>query len=761
MVIWLLSVCLAVAVVAYVRVRYPRRTTRKPQIKNLISTSISRKDSREGDMDSTQPEGSDTRANEPASSEPHKAGQPQASTVGSEDAKEVRTTLGGTTGAAMLGNENCTKEKEARSHGQRPSPPLAGRGGQPRVDSKSIETGQTREGKGGLHTPRPEIVCWKRDWEWVLGVEVSDELAAGREVSISQSGTPLVEDTLERGCWPLRAINGDVIVRFGGGTGEPLPKITLGENNYLIFRLSSDDKGCRVKQASSGSYLVVISEDWQRNNNVAGTASVEPEPVCLKGYLAHFFDLSGEPGAKIGFRDSSGHKLPVSSRGPRFHLEGDDICDASEKVGPLFGGSSPHICISDGSWEDVGAMVIGEEGGGKGKWRTSFDPKPNAAKQELPIEIVNRKAGWYFVRFYNLQDELIDSLDFRFVAGLRRITIRDVSPFPPAEGHRQAIIDFHHERDCQVEPIEPCIGDLKIERQTEKTTVIIPASQEFDRSRWLVGDAGGPQVRITVLLKRVWWALGDEHQSDLAWQDQCLLCQRDDFRATSNKTITMRLPQRRWAESVRVGFSETTARSCLVRVQDSTLSIPLREFGDSPATRMLGVFRLVLYADLTHPPQEIPLCMFTANAGCKFDTFSTTSLEELFSHIGSLHLSEFFRPLTYHEMREREPRLPVEIYVCGHCDCYVSTSDGLNPTDKILAHIDKHCRVVRDQKLQGASKYVFHVVEDVDEIRKEVVRNLPHIQKCKLCSCEFKDADQTALLAHLRKQHENSCFELR
>jgi len=629
------------------------------------------------------------------------------------------------------------------------------RGGQPR---KEVPEAKQEPAKVASVRPfRTEIICWKREQEWILALEIPDSRRTPG-ILVLQGGIPLMKDEFQEDCWRLTGMRGEIAVR---DNEKDEFSVALGNEDYLLFKLngSSLNEGRQVGHVSSGSYLVIAPNGLERDERLAGAAQVVPEPVCLEGYLAHFFELSDGLSANIAFRDRSGKPLIITSRGPRFHLVGYRVFDASENLGPLFGGSLPRVCVSDGSWENVGVMVIGEEGRGKGKWRMPLNPNPSVAEQELPIEIVRRNAGWYFVRFYGLRSELIDSLDFRFVAGLHGITVHDVSPLPSTEGHKQSIIDFDHEQGCQVEPFMPHCEDLMIERQTERTTGIIPASSEFDRTHWLVGGVNSPEVHVTVLLERIWWVFGDEHQSDLVWQDRCLPCARNDFMATSNKMIVLKLPQPGWAESVRVGFTEANARQCRTRGNDPTLTIPLRDFGDSPEMRMVGVIPFKLYMSLAGTTCEIPLCTLVVKAACKFDKFTGVSEDELFCHVGSLHLPEFFRSLTLGEFREDEPDLPVKIYVCGHCGRYVSTSDVRNPTNEILTHIES-CPVVRDQKLHGSSKYRFRVVQDIDEICENIKLNLPKMQRCKLCSCRFKNADPETLLAHLRSKHKSSCFEL-
>ena len=122
---------------------------------------------------------------------------------------------------------------------------------------------------------------------------------------------------------------------------------------------------------SAGSYLAIVPAAWERDEEKAGTAPAMPEPVYLEGCRAHFFDLM-ENASQIAFRGCVTGSVVIGSGGPRFQLVGQEVHDASEHLGPLFGGSQPRISIVEGSWWSVGMIVVGEEGGGRGRWRTSF-----------------------------------------------------------------------------------------------------------------------------------------------------------------------------------------------------------------------------------------------------------------------------------------------------------------------------------------------------------------------------------------------------
>jgi len=230
----------------------------------------------------------------------------------------------------------------------------------------------------------------------------------------------------------------------------------------------------------------------------------------------------------------------------------------------------------------VGTIVFGAEGAGRGRWRAAVEPNSSVAEQELPARIVSQKAGWYFARFYDQHDDLIDSLDFRFAAGLHEIAIQPVSPLPPATGHASVTIEFRHDIGWFVQSDRPATEIENIERMDGRTIVTVPGRQDWDRTHWLVGPSGGKQpVEVTLLAERVWWALGTANVPPSQWSDAHLPLPRTHFAATSEEGLWFRLPKPRWAAYLFIGFQRGKSREYAPTVAESTIWIALRDFSDS------------------------------------------------------------------------------------------------------------------------------------------------------------------------------------
>jgi hypothetical protein len=302
--------------------------------------------------------------------------------------------------------------------------------------------------------------------------------------------------------------------------------------------------------------------------------------VHLDGYRAHFFDLCSGDTTGIALVDGSGRTIEVASSGPFFELIGQCLPDGCDYLGPLLVSTPPHIRVAGGSWENIGKIVLGVEGKGAGKWRTYFEPERSHRGQSLPTSLIERKAGWYFARFYDLQDDLIDSLDFRFAAGLQEIRISQTTPFPPGKGYESTTAEFYHDADWRVRSAASG-GRVKVEPGSGRTILKIPPTSVCDYSEWFVGPTEGREVKVAVLVERVWWAIGNERREPAQWQDNCLSLTREAFIATSEDAIWFRLPKRRWTEQVFVGFCPGTRRRYEVKTTERVVAIPVRDFCDS------------------------------------------------------------------------------------------------------------------------------------------------------------------------------------
>ena len=465
--------------------------------------------------------------------------------------------------------EDRPKDKQKRKG----VPPLK-RGGRPRdplsEHDKQIdqEVQQRRQ--------RPEIVCWKRERMWIPALEVPEDLLENSNLSVSQNASPLTQDKSREACWRLNEPCGQVEVHW---TEDDAPRetcIMLGKENLLIFKLSgqNQNQGRRINLPSSdGSYLVIVPENWDRDEALSGPPPVAPEPVSLTGYQAHFFMLEKGGSGKIAFRSVGNESIVIEPKASQLELVGVRLNDASEDMGPLFGIEPPKIrALDNRAWEGIGEIVVGEEGSGGAKWRRQFRIDPHVMEQAMPSEVAARRGGWYFLRIYDKKDDLLDSLDFRFLATLREIRIPPSSPIPSEGGHMPVKVELIHEPNCVLKAADKVAPGIQAKQEDNKSILTIPPNPACDRTYWRVGPHDGPLVEVVVLVERLWWAVGQEDNTPSDWEDKPLSLLREDFIATSKKALWLRLPRRRWVDRVIMGFEPTKGRTYVVRVEESMIA---------------------------------------------------------------------------------------------------------------------------------------------------------------------------------------------
>jgi len=474
-----------------------------------------------------------------------------------------------------------SKAKEKNKHEEKTSDKRLEpekRGGRPRSLTEEQER-QTPQ-KFNPHHLKPEIICWKKNRQWIIGVEVPEEILDCPNLTVEQNGLLLERDQSINACWRLEQAHGTVVVSwFEDKNGQNI-EIALDQEGYLLFKLSGQkqNKGRRVLSPSLGWHLVITPEDWNRDEALSGSPSVAPELVDFDGFRAHFFVSERNEDSKIAFLTPKGKSIIIMSSSSKFELIGTRLNDENQNVGPLFGQKPPKIySLVDEIWKDVGTIVVGEEGEGNGRWRKALYPIPGNKEQDLPLEITS---GWYFIRFYDTNDDLIESLDFRLVIPLQDIRIVQSSPFPSYDGHESAHIELQHEPNCIIQPANNISKEIQIEKRGERTILTIPPVYIYDETCWLIGSERERQVQATFLVERIWWIIDIEENSPTEWRDDLLSLERDDFNATSNRGLWIRFPRMRWTNVVLVGFKRRKARSYRVKKNEREIFIPLREFGD-------------------------------------------------------------------------------------------------------------------------------------------------------------------------------------
>ncbi|MBM3130665.1 MAG: hypothetical protein FJ009_18800 [Chloroflexi bacterium] len=608
--------------------------------------------------------------------------------------------------------------------------------------------------------PRPEIICQDKNHKWMLAIQLPEDfLNSGAESQVDQDDFALEQIG---DLWQLEDVHGRIRVQ----SGEKALEFDLGkrEEEYLLFKLSGYDlrHGTRVRSINKGAYLVVVPEDWDREDSDLGS---EPEAVSVEGYLA-YYHVVDQP-CKITFRTPDGKSVDVAQSTTQFDLIGKRLPDAEVEGSPLFGGEPPHISASSPSdWQVVKTVVVGEEGRDREEWESArVTLNKSKAEQELPHEISKWKASWFFVRFYDENDQLIESMDFRLARGLSDFRVNQTSPLPTETGHSATSVEFHHTADCRIVPPP----DLETKDANGITTATIPPSAAFDKTCWNITTPDPKPIQVTILAERIWWAVGtkDRTPPDSEWIAQPLSLTRADFVNITDKSLWIRLPKPRWTDThtVRVGFAQETARPLAPgKAVEQTALIRLNDFCDSASIRQIGLSRFVMRVDNS----VATLAEIRVQAKCRFCDFAAGSAAEILSHVESRHLNAILPPLTYDEHVRRNPNLTVGLAICKHPNCTISWKahwiiDAQTSSRAICQHAE--CKnvdhSVDSDGLANLIKDHIRQKHDTFSRKKHPADLIPDIRKCALCDWEKENPSKDDLLRHLKENHLNTFYELR
>jgi len=609
--------------------------------------------------------------------------------------------------------------------------------------------------KPSISSLRMDIICWDEP-EWVIGAEFYSRI---RNMQVFQGESRLDPCNYNRTRFRLKNQENIKIILGEEECVFPLP---LGEEGYYIFKMKKDwtSPGRLVSTLNKGNYIIMTPNDWIRDETL-NPAPFGEEYVSGWGLTAHFFHIDQD--SKVRFITAEGKKIEIDIKSKDYlELEGEHLIDES-KMGPLFIRNIPILKVNSiDYWDSVSTIVIGREGRGTNRWRMEFAPA-RTSEQELPEALEERGGGWYYIRVYDQNKKLKESLDFRYSKGLHKVVIPSFH-FPSEDGYQPVEIEFHCATDCDV--LLQNHSNLIKDKRSEAIIYQIPPLPIYDQTDWVIVDRRA-KTPLRITLDRIWWMAGlktedqDESVNDSNWQAQPLVFAPEDFYATSNKVLWVKITKPLASRRVELGFSDTPYRSYPMP-QDNVIKVPLSDFTDSMDwVNFSGSVDFKLWVK-EKGDQGIKLAKVCYEFYCQYCGENFSDSEDLFSHISQKHLNECFSLLQYEEMQKYLPELPKFIYRCNYCGYYAESSNLDSPTSKITDHVEKCMKKYVDE---FSADLKFRIITDLNEIRENVIRNLPEMYKCRLCPFlneevvrEGKIGGKTARLRHLQK-HKNEIVQ--
>lgn len=438
----------------------------------------------------------------------------------------------------------------------------------------------------------PELVCRKKGGCWYLGIQVSKNISEDYQIQVFQNEKELTQNEVNENCWKLSTLS-PLTIKWQNvnDRGEKVLSISEDEDCFpLLFKLigKSERYGKFANNPSCGGYCAVVPTDWKRDDESSGSAPIESENFFISGYKVHFFYLRRNSGFSIAFIKPSGERVDRYPKAFRFSLSGNQIPDANDEIGLLFGDELPKI-VDNLSWNGIETIVIGEEGEGIGELRWEIRPDPNFQELDLNqiekqgnISISKSKRSWFFIRFYDTSEKLVESLDFRYIQGLKKINISNHSIIPLRDGHRAVDIRFCHDESCVITIDKGKNEKILVKKDQQGTVAIIPPDPAWDMTDWEIKDGNGKRVNLELLVERIWWNLANEEDILVSndWSDKPIDIPKDYFLPTSHHTISLQLPKIGLIKKVFVGIDEHNKKEYRVNPTQRSIRIPLREFCD-------------------------------------------------------------------------------------------------------------------------------------------------------------------------------------
>lgn len=596
---------------------------------------------------------------------------------------------------------------------------------------------------------KPGLVCWDDAARgmWMIGVEPPETLDDEIEAVARQGEEPLEED-LEgsRRRWKLTGLSLPVTVEWEEGDGSWISLAPLEPvNECLLFKLtqcSQRAEGRRVRALTTGSYLLTVPPGAEVK--FPPDFSPSDQPLSLSGWRGYLLlDAARFASSSIQVKLANGAAQYLRGGCPYFYLKGFEGSDALlERYGPLFHSELPHLTTGSASnWQQIGTVVVGQEGPGRNKWRTHFTPDPEASSQPLPQQIDELGSGWFFVRLYDSNDDLFESHQFRYVRDLKGVSLDPADPLLPGpDGHKPVSILLQREGDLRVR-LEDGAEHLLMESSDEGPRITVPPLLELKEVHLSVVCGNGWEVPVCLPIQRLWWRL-EQGGGSPEWTDRPVTMTQSLLRSARDVRILLQIPEGARDLELKAGFDEASALA--VTRAGGEAAIALADYAGHPVLGRLEEIRLSLWIrkDGTRVG-EIPLLLSPLRLACRFCQERFESWEGLERHLRKDHLCEhnadmlglFSRDVPYTELALHQG-LPVQLYYrCKYrgdnsqeCDKIIPVCREHNPTTEFSHHWQSEHVGDPQERMEVLS---------AEEVKERFMPELRIQRQCQICEQLF------------------------
>jgi hypothetical protein len=633
------------------------------------------------------------------------------------------------------------------------------RGGSPRGKRTSIENTKVNTFDNiSPVSPKPEIVCWHREHRWNLAVEIPEKINNSKDLSVNQALEKLCQDEYRKQCYLINSLNDEIVIRWQESNAEQKYTSIPMQNNSLLFKLhGSNDEGRLVSNISYGWYILVAPDKW-KIDTLTDYSRITPEITSITGYKANFIYAEKNSEKYINIINNEGTINQVIKKDIPFELIGNKPDIVIDNM-PFFIQEPPSLrAEKQDIWKQINIIILGEEGHGINKWKTEFKPRPNNPIQKLPEELYNRNGGWYFLRFYQ-DDNLVDSVDFKFTTLLKGIKISPDNILPSTNGYGPTTITFEHKKECFIQLINPCLTENDYKKNEDSTVICLPPDPRYDITNWKISEANIHEVETSLVLKRIWWTLSDNDTEPLTWGSTSFELTKDGFK---NKAIWIRVSQKRWLRRVKIGFQFNRAREYIVPVNENIIKVLLQEYSDSEELNKPCKTSLYLWFD---NDKIITLAHLEVRIMCNKCLCYLDGELAIRNHIKGYHINQYSYSPSYEQiypiLKQRIQDLPQYIYYCGYCGEFFEDDESDRAQKKVIDHIERLCAKAK----KGNPKFV--PINDADKIRDiKKYKYLPYFIGCSLCEWMYDSKEKNPtqreqyFIDHLIQKHKAELYYL-
>lgn len=525
------------------------------------------------------------------------------------------------------------------------------------------------------------------------------------------------------------------------------PFIAIGNNRGRMYYLY--DKGGSLNPLPNRDVWILLEKDF----GLVTDPDVIEERWIWEKYQSMRVSLKDINELIIKNNQTEKEKrIPCQSS---FSIEGDTLIkDNFEKQMPLFAGNSLKIkapTVNPSGWviwiqnRQAGYKIVTEN------WTGDY-PLELKLPDDLPCE-----CGEFQIDICEQEDRIpIETLFFRYIPFIQLKFPRDLVIPDPEIGHKKEFVKILLEKDFQDWVLKT---DEKTRYKYVENGYQIELLPEQDTLRFSLMKRGKPEIETNfkITIPRLKWRTSKDEE----WHDKPLQIKRDELIAgvdlylmlyTNDFDIKYNFVAILEADGQKLQEAKFIRKGIIY-------GLLLNQFYDTinKNKEALALGAKILSLKENRLLYEIKvLDIAPPLLRCKLCGFASYEREDIISHIKQVHLQKFVEPLTLEELREYDSNLPVKIYKCSYCGLYVRGDDPSNPTTLICSHIEEYCP--KADRSKGLAKIMFRVITDTDEIRKNVIPDLPRFRKCKLCRKHFKNPNEEEHLKHMLEVHEEEFY---